>query len=113
MYNNKSRVWLLGSLAAIALSANVAQADARAAAGPSVSVVYSQTDLASTHGVQTLYARLKTAARHVCPDVDVRELARVVPARLCYESALARAVEGVRRPELSTLHVQSGHRSAG
>lgn len=113
MYNNKSAAWLLGSFAAFVLSANVAMAEERVVTAPSVSIVYSQTDLASTHGVQTLYARLKNAARHVCPDVDVRELARGVPARLCYENALARAVEGVRRPELTTLHVQSGYRSAG
>jgi UrcA family protein len=110
---NKTHVWLNASLTAIALSANVAQADVRTGIAPSVSVVYSQKDLTSTHGVQTLYARLKNAARQVCPDLDVRDLARAAPARLCYESALARAVEGVRKPELTTLHLQSGHRSAG
>ena len=110
---NKTRVWLIGSLTAIALSVNVAQADVGTGIAPSVSVVYSQKDLTSTHGVQTLYARLKNAARQVCPDLDVRDLSRAAPARLCYEVALARAVDGVRKPELTTLHVQSGHRSAG
>ena len=112
---NKSRALLLGSLTAIALSANVAQADVGAATvpAPTVSVVYSQKDLTSTRGVQTLYARLKNAARQVCPDVDARDLTRAVPARLCYETARAHAVEHVRRPELTALHLRSGHRNAG
>ena len=109
----KSRALLPGCLAAIALSANVAQADAGAVAAPSVSVVYSQKDLTSTQGVQTLYARLRQAARQVCPQLDVRDLTRSVQARVCYETALARAVEIVRRPELTSLHVQSGRHSAG
>jgi UrcA family protein len=110
---NKSRARLLGFFTAVALSANLAHADAGAVVAPSVSVVYSQKDLTSTHGVQTLYARLKSAARQVCPEVEVRDLKRAVPARLCYEAALARAVEGVRRPELTSLHVQSARHSAG
>ena len=110
---NQSHSLLLGSLAALAMTATVVHADVGAATAPTVSVVYSQKDLTSTHGVQTLYARLKNAARHVCPDLDIRDLTRAAPARVCYEGALARAVEGVRKPELTTLHVQSGHRSAG
>lgn len=113
MFNDKSRFWLLGSLAAITLSANLAQAEARSAAAPQVSVVYSQTDLSSTHGVQTLYARLKSAARHVCPEVEIRNLAGAVSAKQCYQTALAQAVQKVRRPELTTLHVQSVRHVAG
>jgi len=82
------------------------------AAGPSVTVKYSRADLASDKGAQILYARLKRAARSVCPDTDSLDLVRSVPARACYEAALANAVEHIKQPQLTALHAQQTSRHA-
>ena len=72
-----------------------------AAADTGVTVRYSRAELATASGAERLYARLKIAARQVCPGGEALDPIRAVPARACYDSALAAAVAHVRQPRLT------------
>ena len=71
----------------------------------SLAVSYADLDLSKPAGAQTLYKRIKKAARVVCGPVD--NYTFVTPARKfrqCYEKAIADAVAQVDRPSLTALH---------
>ena len=71
---------------------------------PSVKVRYGDLDLAREDGVQTLYSRLRAAARRVC-DVGVyRQLVQQALSRRCMDQALGTAVATLGNAQLSALH---------
>ena len=81
-----------------------------ASAEPSVksqAVSFADLDLSKPAGAQTLYKRIKAAARHVCGPAD-RYTFVVSPQsfRKCYDKAIADAVAQVDRPSLTALHRQ-------
>jgi UrcA family protein len=88
-----------------------------ASAEPSVKsqrVGFADLDLSKPAGAQTLYKRIKAAARHVCGPVD-RYAYTVSPQsfRQCYEKAIADAVAQVDRPSLTALHTQETRPASG
>jgi UrcA family protein len=80
-----------------------------AAAGPATAskiIQYGDLDLSTDAGVQALYERIKSAARHVCylemsehPGIDLQ--ARYFD---CYEDAVANAVKQIGEARLAALH---------
>jgi UrcA family protein len=79
----------------------------------SLAVSYADLDLSKPAGAQTLYKRIKKAARSVCGPVD--NYTFVTPAktfRQCYEHAIADAVAQVDRPSLTALHQVETSRTA-
>jgi UrcA family protein len=100
----------LSVLTASALVGGASAATAEDEAGPSITVKYSRADLATEKGAEILYARLKRAAKLVCPETEYRDLVRFIRAKGCYETALANAVERVKQPRLTALHAQQTNR---
>ena len=103
-----SIVWLALGL----LLANVASAQTTAALGISIvfpvaaqTVSFADLDLSKAAGAQTLYKRIKAAARNVCGPAD--NYTFVTPSkafRKCYDKAIADAVAQIDRPSLTALH---------
>jgi UrcA family protein len=100
---------LVGCL--LAGSLGVAQAATPADEVPQVVVSYSDLDLSTTEGAQTLYKRISFAAQQVCPYQDEKALARVAISHACREAAIDRAVNSVHNAQLAavrTEHVKRG-----
>jgi UrcA family protein len=72
----------------------------------SMKVNYSDLNLASDAGTQTLYSRIASAARSVCGthDVDNRDLRGLASARQCESNAIANAVSAVHSERLAALY---------
>jgi len=70
----------------------------------SLTVNFADLDLASAEGAQTLYGRLKTAARRVCGKADLRDLRAVEDVKGCRAEALDSAVTRIDHPRLTALH---------
>lgn len=73
-------------------------------AAPSLAVAYGDLDVKTEAGTRTLYRRLQSAARRVCPDTHSRDLAAAVAGRQCVRAAVSRAVQDVAAPRLVQLH---------
>ena len=71
---------------------------------PSVRVRYDDLNLSTSSGVNTLYRRIASAAREVCPDLYSRDPRVVLAAQHCQAAAIARAVSEVNNPSLAMLH---------
>ncbi len=71
---------------------------------PAVTVNFSDLDVARGAGVETLYQRLRTAAKAVCGAKDIRKLNETKAWRACYTQALDNAVEKVGNERLNQLH---------
>ena len=78
---------------------------------PSVTVKYSQDSLASSDGVSDLYRRISFAAKQVCPDGSVRDLASQQQVQACRRQAVARAIAKIDDSRLAALH--AGHTKNG
>jgi len=63
-----------------------------AAGLPSVTVRYTDLNLNTSAGVETLYSRLRAAARTVCDVREQRPLAEAVKSNACYRQVLDAAV---------------------
>lgn len=74
----------------------------------SITVTYADLDLAKPQGVDTLYARLRGAAKAACGDYDARNLREKALVRECREEALANAVSGIGHAALTAKHLQRG-----
>jgi UrcA family protein len=74
-------------------------------------VRYSDLNLATAVGVDTLYQRISKAASGVCPSADIRDLPAVSAAKQCRVEAIARAVRDVNNPKLAVMH--ASHVSRG
>jgi UrcA family protein len=69
----------------------------------SVTVSYRDLDLSSIAGAQTLYGRIKAAARRVC-GYEGRNLTDQAFWNACYRGAIADAVTKVNNPLLTAVH---------
>jgi UrcA family protein len=76
---------------------------------PSVTVKYSDLNLATDDGAHQLYKRISAAARVVCPDVDLRDLGAFASSKTCQSEAIARAVRDVRSPRLAAVYDARTH----
>jgi len=94
---------LAGALAA-ALCAPGAFAAAQTDNVPTLTVRYSDLNLASSEGVDALYRRIANAASKVCPDTGIRDLTSLAAARQCQVEAIARAVQQVNNPKLAVVY---------
>jgi len=70
----------------------------------SVNVSYVSTDLTQPEGAQKLYRRIQQAARMVCHQPDIRDLANYGIYQRCYEHAVDDAVAKVDATALTALH---------
>ncbi len=81
---------------------------------PSVKVRYGDLNLATEAGVQTLYRRIKGAARMVCdqsiPSGDAQSVSHFWK---CYDTALGNAINRVNNTQLTAMHQQNSRRRAG
>ena len=76
-------------------------------------VSFADLDLSKAAGAQTLYKRIKVAARKVCGPAD--RYTYPTPSRAfskCVEAAIADAVTQVDRPSLTALHKEEASRTA-
>jgi UrcA family protein len=96
---SKFALAIVGVVASVASFAATSSVDS-----PSVSVRYDDLNLATPVGVDTLYRRISSAARDVCPDIYSRDLHIVLAAQRCQAAAIARAVSQVNNPGLAMLH---------
>jgi UrcA family protein len=106
------------AVALLALSAAPAMAgdDGQTAddAAPRVAVQYSDLNLNSRAGVNTLYQRLRQASSTVCAPLDGRTLRERAAFAQCRRDSLERAVRDVGHSGLVALHgARTGHSAAG
>jgi UrcA family protein len=79
-------------------------------AAPAVQVSYSDLDLNTSVGAQTLFHRITLAARLVCPDPGERTIDALERMSSCRKSAVDRAVHDVSNPQLAALYASAGRR---
>lgn len=103
------------SLIALSLSAGASAAAVPQNSEPSTKVRVSDLNLNSDAGIDTLYRRIKSAARRVCNDsVTTGDPKSVRHWWRCYDEAIARAVEQIGNARLAALHAQKhGARQPG
>lgn len=77
-----------------------------AAAEPvrSVTVGYGDLNLESHAGIDTLYSRLQSAARQVCPTDSSTPLAAKLAYRACRQEALSNSIAKAGIPALVDMH---------
>jgi UrcA family protein len=114
-FTSRAQLVARAGIAALALStclvAYSASAESKAKAQ---TVSFADLDLSKPAGAQTLYKRIKAAARHVCGPVD--NYTFVTPAnafRQCYAKAIADAVAQIDRPSLTALHREETRSARG
>jgi UrcA family protein len=93
----------------MALGAAAAQVSAAESLGPDEVVRYSDLDLNTRTGAETLYARIQLAAADVCRLSDSLELTMQMASRRCQNELVARSVASVRSPQLAAVY--ESHRS--
>jgi UrcA family protein len=102
-------ILLLATLAS-AITLGTATAVFAEESAPSVHVRISDLDLSKPQGSETLYRRLRTAARVVCYTYEDRLGVRDFAWKACVDQALDRAVAEVANAQLSAIHLaQTGH----
>ena len=79
--------------------------DGAAGSVPGITISYSEAELSTPQGLETLYMRIKRAAKSVC-GVDSSSLTTLRSRHTvtCYQSTLEHAVRQVNRPTLTALH---------
>ena len=90
------------ALPAIGLAASPSQLDAS-----SVKVSYGDLNIHTKAGAKALYSRLKRAAQEACSvesHVRYGSLRTVQKTKVCYQEALASAVDRIDSDELSKIH---------
>jgi UrcA family protein len=100
-------------VATIGAGLAVNQASAASSDEPrSVVVRYSDLNLANPQDARTLYARIQTAARVACGDVEVADLGRFAQFHNCINEAVTKAVSSVNMQRVTEIHeAQSQHQS--
>jgi UrcA family protein len=71
-----------------------------------VSVHYADLDLSDPVAIQTLYGRLRDAARVACDDSATGEIQRKSAYRECFDGALQKSVNTVGNADLHALHAR-------
>jgi UrcA family protein len=74
---------------------------------PSQRVSYADLDISKPAGAKVLYARIVSAARHVCAISGYRDLGSMQWANKCTDQAIDKAVKDVDSPALSALRPKS------
>jgi UrcA family protein len=72
-----------------------------------IRIAYEKAELASAHGQQNLYARLKNASRRICGTSNIRITGSVrnsAETTQCYDDTLTAAVSRLDSPEITALH---------
>lgn len=115
MFRNTSKHAALALLVAGTFAGTLgtasAYAEPHAAEAVAIEVVYSDLDLNSAAGTETLYQRLRGAARNACGDSGKR-ISEIRAYRACYSNALEAAVSGFNSVRLTALHEQSDEQSS-
>jgi UrcA family protein len=108
------RLTRAGASAALALCACLAAYGASAEPSTkSVAVSFADLDLSKAAGAQTLYKRIKAAARQVCGPRDLyTHVGSQKQFRKCYDTAVANAVAEIDRPSLTALYKEDTARTA-
>jgi UrcA family protein len=84
------------------------------AAAPQLAVNYADLDISTEKGALTLYRRITSAAREVCPAPNKYNARVSQLARNCIRTATARAVREVNSPQLAKVEAaKSGRTSEG
>ena len=92
----------------LALLATTTSAPAAEAPGPNIPyrvVSYADLDLNHIEGVVRLYARIRAAAREVCPTANHGDLNLAAVAETCARDATERAVHDVDATALTQYHM--------
>jgi UrcA family protein len=101
---------ILASALALACAAGLATA-AAAETAPTRSVSLTKIDMNNTVAVNSLYARIKGAARAVCDSHSpLKEIAAKDAA--CYAQAVDQAVRQINAPTLTAVYMRSSNRLA-
>lgn len=87
------------TLSLVAMNAHAGEAQSR-----SVTVRIEAFDLSKEQGAQAVYARLRSAARQVCRELESRELSLSSEHRECLKETLDDAIAQVDNAHLSALH---------
>jgi UrcA family protein len=96
----------------VGLAASVATAATPLDGSPTVSVSYSDLNLATEEGTLALYQRIVSAARQVCPVNSGPNARLAAQARQCVDEAVARAVKDVQSPKLAELQATRARKTA-
>jgi UrcA family protein len=98
---NRKLVALVATGLAFATSAAVAapQTETR-----ELTVNYADLNLESAAGIESLYARIRSAAKNVCGTAERYELRAKAEMRACRESAVANAVAKIDNAALAARH---------
>jgi UrcA family protein len=105
-HTTRNALLALGALVGT-LACGAAGAAAPAADIPSVAVKFSPRSLETDRGVNELYGRIVRAAKQVCPDAPVRDLALQQQVQACRTQAVARAIRQIDNSRLAALY--AGH----
>jgi len=97
------------------LSAQTLGDEARSGAQSSKAINASDLDMEKPEDVQTLYERIRTAARIVCrtETSNLWDVKRVLHKQQCFEATVDNVVNGVAQPELTAVHRGEIERVAG
>jgi UrcA family protein len=74
---------------------------------PQFTVKFGDLNISSPQGADALYARIKSAAKAVCPRIDERDLGQKIELKACVDHAISTAVIQVNAPELSAVYTKS------
>jgi UrcA family protein len=77
---------------------------------PSITVSYRDLELTTIEGANTLYRRMRGAARSVCGEQG-HTLFEQQAWQACVRNALERGVAAVNNPLLTSVHTQASHGS--
>jgi UrcA family protein len=112
---SQTRLLTRASIAAFALCTSLVSYSASAEQKVKAQAVsYADLDLSKPAGAQTLYKRIKAAARNVCGPVD--QYTFQTPSKVfreCVDKAVADAVAQVDRPSLTALHREETRTARG
>jgi UrcA family protein len=68
-------------------------------------VNYADLDLESAAGIESLYARIRSAAKKVCGTAEIRDITAQADMRACRVAAIDKAVAAVGNEALAARHV--------
>jgi UrcA family protein len=81
---------------------------------PSMKVHFGDLNLSTDAGVETLYKRIKIAARTVCQESEVAGDGRVASHYwACYDKAVADAIGKVNNTQLTAMYQRATHTRVG
>jgi UrcA family protein len=80
---------------------------------PSITIKYSDLNLATPSAVEVLYRRVEVAAKEVCNHGETRELARQILAEKCVNEAMTNAIQKIDVPQLNALYRTKSNRKVG